>query len=116
MAAGIALFELINGTMHIVQAIHLGCYNPGLLNSAVLCYPVGLWTLYALYGKAKFPKMDMLWLFLGALFYHVVLMLGIVVATKIGIPNWAQGLIMVFDAACVFYFWWLVGKKQKFAA
>ena len=104
MAAGMAIFELINGTMHIVQAINLGCYNPGLLNSAVLCYPVGLWTLYALYGKNKFPKMDMLWLFLGALFYHVVLMAGIVGVTKAGISEWTQGLIMIFDATCVFYF------------
>ena len=114
MAVGMAIFELINATTHIVQAINLGCYNPGLLNSAVLCLPVGIWTLYALYGKNKFPKMDLLWMFLAALFYHVVLLLGIVVTTKLGIPSWAQGLIMAFDAVCVFYFWWLVGKKQKF--
>ena len=84
--------------------------------SQVLCYPVGLWTLYALYGKNKFPKMDMLWLFLGALFYHVVLMAGIVGVTKAGISEWTQGLIMIFDATCVFYFWWLVGRKQHLAA
>ena len=116
MAAGMAIFELINGTFHIVQAINLGSYNPGLLNSAVLCLPVGLWTLYVLYGKLKFPKMDILWLFLGALFYHVVLMAGIVGATKAGISEWTQGLIMVLDAVCLFYFWWLVGRKQKFVA
>ena len=116
MAAGMAIFELINGTFHIVQAINLGSYNPGLLNSAVLCLPVGLWTLYVLYGKLKFPKMDILWLFLGALFYHVVLMAGIVGATKAGISEWTQGLIMVLDAVCLFYFWWLVGRKQHFAA
>ena len=116
MAAGMALFELINGTMHIVQAINLGCYNPGLINSALLCYPVGIWTLYVLYGKLKFPKMDILWLFLAALFYHVVLMAGIVGATKAGVSEGVQGLIMVVDAFCLFYFWWLVGKKQKFAA
>ena len=116
MAAGMAIFELINGTFHIVQAINLGSYNPGLLNSAVLCLPVGLWTLYVLYGKLKFPKMDILWLFLGALFYHVVLMAGIVGATQAGISEWTQGLIMIFDATCLFYFWWLVGRKQHFAA
>ena len=112
MAAGMAIFELINGTMHIVQAINLGCYNPGLLNSLLLCYPLGIWTLYALYGKKKFPKMDILWLFLGALFYHIVLMAGIVGATKAGIPGWTQGVIMVLDAACLFYFWWIVGRKS----
>ena len=116
MAAGMAIFELINGTFHIVQAINLGSYNPGLLNSAVLCLPVGLWTLYVLYGKLKFPKMDILWLFLGALFYHAVLMAGIVGATKAGISEWTQGLIMVLDGVCLFYFWWLVGRKQHFAA
>lgn len=113
MAAGMAIFELINGSMHIVQAINLGCYNPGLLNSIFLCLPVGIWTLYVLYGKLKFPKMDILWLFLGALFYHVVLMAGIIGATKAGLSEWVQGLIMVADAVCLFWFWWLVGKKSK---
>ena len=112
MAAGMAIFELINGTFHIVQAINLGSYNPGLLNSAVLCLPVGIWTLYVLYGKMKFPKMDILWLFLGALFYHVVLMAGILGATRLGLAGWLQGVIMVLDAVCLFYFWWLVGKKS----
>jgi len=113
MAAGMALFELINGSMHIGQAINFGCYNPGLLNSALLCYPVGILTLYVMYGKLKFPKIDILWLFLGALFYHVVLMAGIVGATKAGLSEWVQGLIMVTDAVCLFGFWWLVGKKSK---
>ena len=53
------------------------------------------------------------WIGLGALFYHVVLMAGIVGATKAGISEWAQGLIMVADAVCLFWFWWLVGKKSK---
>ena len=54
---------------------------------------------------------EILWLFLGALFYHVVLMAGIIGATKAGLSEWAQGLIMVADAVCLFWFWWLVGKK-----
>ena len=116
MAAGMACIELVNGLGHILQAINLGCYNPGLLNSAVLCLPVGIWTLYALYGKAKFPKIDMLWLFLAAVFAHVVLVAGMVVATRIGIPDWVQGLIMVCDNSALLLFWWLVGRKQHFAA
>ncbi|MBQ3632891.1 MAG: hypothetical protein II952_01200, partial [Paludibacteraceae bacterium] len=60
-----------------------------------------------------FPKMDILWLFLGAFFYHIVLMAGIMGATKLGLPSWLQGTIMVLDAVCLFYFWWLVGKKSR---
>lgn len=113
-AAGMAFIELVNGTMHIVQAINLGCYNPGLLNAILFCYPMGIWTLYVLYGRENFPKIDMLWMFLMALFAHVLLILGIVVATKIGIPDWVQGLIMVVDNACLVLFCWLVGRKNKF--
>ncbi|MBQ4394052.1 MAG: HXXEE domain-containing protein [Paludibacteraceae bacterium] len=134
MAAGMALFELINALMHVVQAINLGCYNPGLLTSGVIFLPLCCWTLYVLYfrkeGNKKtvtlkdestansiyhlpFPKMDILWLFLGAFFYHIVLMAGIMGATKLGLPSWLQGTIMVLDAVCLFYFWWLVGKKSR---
>lgn len=113
MAAGMAMFELVNGSMHVGQMINLGCYNPGALNSLVMCLPLGIWMLYALYGKAKWPKIDMLWLLLSVLFYHVVLIGGLLGAIKIGLPDWGQGLVMVLDACCSFYFWWLIGHKRK---
>ena len=122
MAAGMTIIELINGLSHIGQAFNLGCYNPGLLTSCVVFVPLCCWTLYVLYfrkGESSqagwslpFPKMDILWLFLAGLFYHVVLMAGIIGATRLGMPGWLQGVIMVLDAVCLFYFWWLVGKKS----
>ena len=113
MASGMALFELINGLSHIVQAINLGCYNAGLLTSIVIFLPLGCWTLYVCYGREKMPRLDILWLFLGALAYHVVLLAGIMGATKLGIGAGWQGIIMISDAVLIFCIWWLVGRKGK---
>ena len=62
---------------------------------------------------ATVNKMDILWLLLTGLFYHVVLTAGLIGATRLGMPGWLQGVIMVLDAVCLFYFWWLVGKKSR---
>jgi len=110
MAAGMACFELLNGTGHIAQAIAFGTYNAGLLNSAILCWPLGLWTLYVCFWRERQPKINILWLFLAAVLYHLLL-----IATGIGLahglPAVWQALFMIADGALIFWLWYLIGKK-----
>lgn len=113
MAAGMALFELINGLSHIAQAINLGLYNPGLLTACVIFVPLCCWTLYVCYGKEHLPRLDILWLFLGGLLYHVFLAFGILGATRFGMSAAMQGLTMVVAAVLLFFIWWLVGRKGR---
>lgn len=111
MAAGIACFELLNGTGHIVQAIAFGTYNAGLLNSIFLCWPIGLWTLYVCFWKERQPKRNILLLLLSAVAYHVVLILCGVGMSK-GIAEWLQAIIMIADGILIFVLWWLIARKS----
>ena len=110
MAAGMACFELLNGLGHIMQGIVFGMYNAGLLNSALLCWPIGLWTLYVCFWKEKQHRINILWLILSAVAYHVILILTGVGAAH-GLPPFWQGAVMIADAAFIFWLWYVIGKK-----
>ena len=110
MAAGMACFALLNGTGHIMQAIVFGMYNPGLLNSALLCWPLGIWTLYVCFGQEKQPKTNILWLFLAAVAYHVVL-LATGIGSEHGLAEVCQVMLMIADAGLIFWLWWLLDKR-----
>lgn len=112
MAAGMACFSLLNGTGHIMQAIVFGTYNAGLLNSALLCWPLGIWTLYVCFGIEKQPKINILWFFLSAVLYHVILLLtGI--SSNIGVSEFWQTILMIADAALIFFLWYRIGHVTK---
>ena len=113
MAAGMAVFEIINGLSHIGQAINLGCYNPGLANAITFCLPIGIWTIWQCYWKMKMPKINLLWLFLAGLLYHLILLGGIFAAKAGLIGGAAQGLIMAIGAILTFGIWYLVADRQQ---
>jgi hypothetical protein len=110
MAAGMACFELLNGFGHIMQAIVFSTYNAGLLNSALMCWPLGLWNLHVCYGQEKQPKINILWLILAAVAYHVILILTGIGMNK-GMPDVCQTLLLIADAGFIFWLWWLVDRK-----
>jgi len=57
------------------------------------------------------PKINMLWLFLAAVLYHAVMMLGEGSAMKFGISGAWQAAIMMADNILIFCLWWLVDRK-----
>ena len=113
MASVMAVFEIINGLSHIGQAINLGTYNAGLINSLVLCLPLGIWTVYQCYWRLKMPKINLLWLFLAAVLYHVILFAGIFLAKNEILGTFGQGFLMALDAVIVFCLWYWIAKAQE---
>lgn len=113
MAAGMAVFEIINALSHVGQAINLGCYNPGLANSLTFCIPFGIYAIWVCYGKLKMPRINLLWIFLGALLYHIGLFGGIFAARAGIVGAFGQGAIMVIDAIVLFCIWYWADKKTN---
>lgn len=114
MAPCMAIFELINGVTHVVQALAFQMYNPGLLTAVVVFIPLGIWTLHVCFGGA--PKLR--WRvffeqFALALLYHIVLMAGIFGARAGLIDAPLQGLVMVLDAVVVLIGWYLVARHAE---
>ncbi|MEI6321506.1 MAG: HXXEE domain-containing protein [bacterium] len=64
---------LINAFVHLVQAIHLRCYNPGLITAVILFLPVGGIALWKICATGTVPMI-----------YHI-LGLGSAVAIHLGI-------------------------------
>lgn len=46
-----AYTTLINALVHVLQAVWMRCYNPGLITSIVLFFPASIWTISELYGS-----------------------------------------------------------------
>lgn len=74
-------FGLFNASLHIVWALGLRRYNPGLLVSAFLNYPTGIYTIFvarkmgyfsmpALLGASAFAFMCHLIIFLAVLYWY----------------------------------------------
>ena len=76
------VFSLCNGAIHIANSVKTGKYNPGLITSVGLFYPVSLYTIYVLYVHDYIS----LWHIAGALFFgigaHVVLIIALLYAKK----------------------------------
>ena len=111
MAAGMAFFEIVNGLGHIALTRAGGCYSPGLVTSLIIFLPLGIWTIHVCYWQDKQPKINMLWLFLVAVLYHAVMMLGEGSAMKFGLSGAWQATIMMADNILIFILWWLVDRN-----
>ena len=111
MAAALACFSLLNSTGHIMQGIIFGMYNPGLLNSALLCWPFGIWTLYVCSKYEKQSKSLFVNLFLSAVAYHIIL-IAAGVGLKLGMSEFWQTIILLADACLIFYLWILSSKTK----
>lgn len=110
MAAALACFSLLNSTGHIVQGIAFGMYNPGILNSALICWPLGVWTLYVCSRHEKQRTFLFIKLFLSAVAYHLVL-IGTGVGMKLGLSELWQTIILIADACLIFYLWYRSAQK-----
>lgn len=112
MASGMAFFELINGVSHVVQAALWGMYNPGLLTGVALFVPFAVWVAYALYGK-RHMRWGHFWAVFGVGFlYHVILMLGVQLATHGLLLGFPQFMYMTADAALLVLLVWLAGRSK----
>ena len=114
MAVCMSIFELINGLSHVVQASVFHMYNPGLVTSIVVFFPLCIWTLYVCFFRK--PKVLSGRLFLGQFLvgfvYHAILMMGVNLARMGMIGGAAQTMIMVVDAFIAIGGWYFFAKRE----
>ncbi len=75
--------SLVNAFVHLAQAIHLRCYNPGLISAVILFFPVGGIALWKICATGSVP---MIYHILGA-GSAIAIHLGIVVYVMISLKR-----------------------------
>lgn len=114
LCGAMPLFALVNGLGHVAQLPNVG-YNPGVATSIVLFIPLGIYTIYAFYGKRKMFSWKTLWLTLGVAVVYMVCIMGC-----IGLANASMltGNVsqLTFITLCTFgvgFLFWLVARNAK---
>lgn len=114
MAVCMSIFELINGLSHVAQAAIFHMYNPGLVQSIVVFFPLCIWTLYVCFFRKPEVLSGRLFLgqFLVGFVYHAILMMGVNLARLGLIGPVAQTLIMVVDAFIAIGGWYFFANRE----
>lgn len=113
MASAMACFSLLNSTGHIVQGLAFGMYNPGILNAALMSWPLGIWTIYVCSRYENQSKKVFFRHFLAAVAYHIVLISsGAGLITGVLNEFW-QTFLTIADAFLIFYIWTTIEKKVR---